>query len=208
MRLPDPPILLISDRKRAKAPLVEELVAAVVGGCRWIMLREKDLGEAEAAELLAALQAAFKGDDVCLTVNSAVGLAASCKLAGVHLPAAGSVATARRALGPAALIGQSAHSQAAVARAAGAGADYATISPVFSSISKDDSRPTLGVAGLAAAVAASGLPLIALGGVSQENAAACRRTGAAGVAVLGAVIGQASPADAMASVIKAWREAR
>jgi len=207
VRLPEPPILLISDRKRAKAPLATELAAAVAGGCRWIMLREKDLDAAALAALVGEVQAALKGRAVCLTVNGAVDLATPCGLAGVHLPAAGSVAGARQKLGAAALIGQSAHSLAAVELAASEGADYATLSPVFASISKDDSRQPLGEDGLAAAVAASPLPLIALGGVSQENAAACRRAGAAGIAVLGAVIGQPAPGDAMAGLVAAWNGA-
>jgi thiamine-phosphate pyrophosphorylase len=206
VRLPDPPILLISDRKRAKAPLVQELAEAVAGGCRWIMLREKDLDEGELAKLVGEVRRRIEGRGVCLTVNSAVDLVPRCQLAGVHLPADGCVGAARRELGAGVLIGQSAHNQAAIETAEREGADYATISPVFPSISKDDGRQALGIAGLTAAANASALPLIALGGVSQGEAAACRRAGAAGIAVLGAVIGQASPGAAMAEVLAAWRD--
>ena len=207
MRLPDPPILLISDRRRAKRPLPEELAAAAAGGCRWMMLREKDLPEQDLAALLSEVQAALAGYEVCLTVNSALGLVSRRGLSGLHLPATGAVREARRLLGSASLIGQSCHSLEAVLRAAEEGANYATISPVFPSISKDDSRQSLGVEILRKATIASPIPLLALGGVSQENIGVCRRSGVAGAVVLGAVLGQANPEGAMAEVIAAWENA-
>lgn len=156
--------------------------------------------------LVEEVQSALAGQDVFLTVNSAMGLVARLGLAGLHLPAAASLAAARRALGPDVLIGQSAHSLAAVTRAATA-ADYATISPVFSSISKDDSRESLGPKGLRAICRGSPIPLLALGGIALENLVTCRQAGAAGAAVLGAVIGQDDPEAAMADLIAAWHSA-
>ena len=57
MRLPDPPLLIISDRSQARRPLVEVAAAAFAGGCRWFSLREKDLPPQERRDLLAALVA-------------------------------------------------------------------------------------------------------------------------------------------------------
>ena len=55
MDLPDPPVLVISDRSQAPRPLLDIAEAAFAGGCRWFSLREKDLPPAERGELLAAL---------------------------------------------------------------------------------------------------------------------------------------------------------
>lgn len=63
---------------------------------------------------------------------------------GIHLPAQGSVAEARRVLGPGALVGISAHSVEDVAAAVGAGAYYATLSPIFPTSSKPGYGPALG----------------------------------------------------------------
>ena len=55
MKLPDPPLLVISDRIQARRPLTEIAAAAFRGGCRWFSLREKDLPAAERRALLADL---------------------------------------------------------------------------------------------------------------------------------------------------------
>jgi len=53
--LPDPPLLVISDRSQAKRPLIKVAEAAFAGGCRWFSLREKDLPAEERRALLAEL---------------------------------------------------------------------------------------------------------------------------------------------------------
>ena len=204
MKLPDPPVLLISDRKLAVRPLPQVLAEAVAGGCRWIMLREKDLPEEKLRQLLEQVLAALAGAEVSVMVNTTTALAERFSLAGVHLPAHQSLPAARESLGSAFLLGQSAHSLAAVQAAARQRADYVTLSPIFPSISKDDRREPLGLEGLAATVAAASLPVVALGGITKDNAASCRRAGAAGIAVLGSVMGHPQPGAAMAELIEAW----
>jgi thiamine-phosphate pyrophosphorylase len=140
-------------------------------------------------------------------VNTATALAKRFHLAGVHLPADQSLPAARHRLGGDFLLGQSAHNLAAVLAAARQGADYVTLSPIFPSISKDDRRRTLGPEGLAAMATATSLPVVALGGVTKDNAASCRRAGAAGIAVLGSVMGHPQPGAAMAELIGAWSAA-
>ena len=204
MKLPDPPVLLVSDRKLAVRPLPQVLAEAVAGGCRWIMLREKDLPEEELEQLLGQVLAALAGAEVSVMVNTATALAKRFHLAGVHLPADQSLQADRESLGSAFLLGQSAHNLAAVLAAERQGADYVTLSPIFPSISKDDRRRTLGCDLLAATAAAASLPVVALGGITKDNAASCRRAGAAGIAVLGSVMGHPQPGAAMAELIEAW----
>jgi thiamine-phosphate pyrophosphorylase len=69
-----------------------------------------------------------------------------------------------------------------------AGADYVTLSPIFASASKPGYGPALGLAGLAACVAACAGPVIALGGVTAATAPLCLAAGARGVAVMGEVM--------------------
>lgn len=100
---------------------------------------------------------------------------------GVHLPAH-ERAAAWRARVPG-LLGQSVHSIEEALVSAAAGADYVMLSPIFTPRSKpEDTRPTLGLDGLAAACAAIPIPVIALGGVGEENAEACFAAGACAVA--------------------------
>ncbi len=117
---------------------------------------------------------------------------------GVHLPARGSLAAARRVLGADALIGISAHDPDEVAAAAAAGADYATLSPVFLTSSKPGYGPALGLGALRGPWK---LPVLALGGVDAGNVAACVEAGAAGVAVMGEAMRATSPKDFMTALL-------
>jgi thiamine-phosphate pyrophosphorylase len=73
--------------------------------------------------------------------------------------------------------------------------DYATLSPIWATASKPGYGPALGIEGLAkAVVAVPELPVYALGGVMPGRASACIEAGAAGVAVMGAVMGAPDPA--------------
>jgi thiamine monophosphate synthase len=98
---------------------------------------------------------------------------------------------------PGSMVGRSCHSPAELARAAAEGCRWATLSPVFASCSKPAYGPPLGLG----ALAGSPLPTWALGGVGAPNAARCLRAGAAGIAVMGAVMGADDPARAVAGIL-------
>ena len=80
------------------------------------------------------------------------------------------------------MIGVSCHSLADVRQAEAEGADYAVFGPVFTPLSKSSVLDPRGLEGLAQAAAAVRIPVLALGGVTNENSAACISTGAAGIA--------------------------
>ncbi len=203
MRLPDPPFLVISDRSQAGQPLEQIAEAAFSGGCRWFSLREKDLPSAERRTLLATLVALGRRFDATVMVHDDIEAAVATGAAGVHLPSGGDPRAARARL-PGALIGASAHSGPEVASLLRAGADYVTVSPVFLTASKPGYGPALGLDQLAAITAAADGPVIALGGVSPDNAALCRAAGAHGIAVMGEVMRAADPQATVARLICAF----
>jgi thiamine-phosphate pyrophosphorylase len=127
--------------------------------------------------------------------------------AGVHLPQGRSVGLARQLLGPDSLIGVSVHSLEEARAASNAGADYATLSPVFVTESKPGYGPALGLAEFARIAEAVPLPLLALAGIDADNARACMAEGAAGIAVMGGVMRAADPAVAVAELIAALQNA-
>ncbi len=172
------------------------------------MVREKDLGETDLEELVRGLQAGLPVEDLVLIVNGAPQVAARCGLAGVHLPQGQSVAEARRILGESATIGVSVHDETEFAAAELDGADYVTLSPVFTSTSKGAHRPPLGLQRFAAMAGRAGLPVMALGGVTGSTAGDCRRAGAAGVAVLGPLMTAEDPARVVRELLEAWDGAR
>lgn len=198
--LPDPPLLLITDRGQARGDLAGVVAAACAAGCRWVSLREKDLPEAEQLALFARLRDATGPFGVVLTLHGPAMLAKAAGADGVHLAAGSDARVARALLGPGALIGLSTHAPGEGREAADV-LDYVTASPVFVTASKPGHGPALGLDGLAACVAASPMPVIALGGIDAGNAAACRRAGAAGIAVMGAVMRAAEPGAEIACLL-------
>jgi thiamine-phosphate pyrophosphorylase len=205
VRLPDPPLLVITDRRQARRPLEEIAEIIFAAGCRWLSLREKDLDAAARGLLLRRLVALGRPFGACVMVHEDIDAAVAAGAAGVHLPGGVSPDSARQRLGRHALIGCSCHDPAELAAAAGA--DYATLSPVFPSASKPGYGPALGLERFAAMAAGAPLPVIALGGVDVANAALCLRAGAAGIAVMGGVMAAADPFAVMAGLIKTLRAA-
>jgi thiamine-phosphate pyrophosphorylase len=195
VRLPDPPLLAITDRRQARRPLVETAEALFAGGCRWLSLREKDLPPEERLALLRRLVAL--GRRFGATVGIHDDIAAAANADALHLPEGALVRDARERLGPI-LVGISAHDAAGVARAAAAGADYATLSPIFASASKPEYGPALGLATLGDAARTAPLPILALGGIDERTIAAAIAAGAAGVAVMGELM-RASDAEKTAA---------
>jgi thiamine-phosphate pyrophosphorylase len=192
VRLPEPPLLVISDRSQAGLPLEQVAEAAFAGGCRWFSLREKDLPPAERRNLLAAVVALGRGFDATVMVHEDVEAVATAGAAGLHLPSGGDPRAARARL-PSALIGASAHSAQEASSLLRAGVDYVTVSPVFLSASKPGYGPALGLDGLAAVIAETAGPVVALGGITPDNAALCRAAGAYGIAVMGEVMRALDP---------------
>ena len=202
MNLPDPPVLVISDRSQARRPLIEVAEAVFGGGGRWFSLREKDLPAGERRALLMALVELAHRFGAVVTAHEDIGAVVTTGADGVHLPGGGDPRAARKRL-PSALIGVSAHSARDAAAALRAGADYVTVSPVFPTASKPGYGPALGLDGLARMVMAAPGPVLALGGVTPDNAALCRAAGAGGIAVMGEVMRADDPRAIVAQLIRA-----
>jgi thiamine-phosphate pyrophosphorylase len=200
--LPVPPLLVISDRRQARQPLQQVVEAAFAGGCRWFSLREKDLPPDERRALLGALVTLGHRFGAVVTAHEDIEAVAAVGADGVHLPSGGSPVAARARL-PGALIGASAHSADEAAAVARAGADYVTASPVFVTASKPGYGPALGLDGLARIVAAARGPVVALGGITAENAGLCCDVGARGIAVMGEVMRAVNPQATVEHILRA-----
>jgi thiamine-phosphate pyrophosphorylase len=199
--LPVPPLLVISDRRQARQPLQQVVEAAFAGGCRWFSLREKDLPAEDRHALLADLVALGRRYGAVVIAHEDVEAVAAVGADGVHLPSGGSLVAARARL-PGALIGASAHTADEAAALLRAGADYVTLSPVFLTASKPGYGPVLGLDGLARIVAQVPGDIVALGGITPENAAACLAAGARGIAVMGEVMRAADPQATVEHILR------
>ena len=150
-----------------------------VGMADCVQIRDKELA---ARELITVVRRAVHTMGRVL-VNSRVDVAIAAGAAGVHLPA-GSIAPSvwRRITPEGFLIGVSCHSLEEVVRAEQGGADYVMFGPVFAPLSKTSDLAPRGLEELARVSRAVRIPVLALGGITWENAEACVEAGAAGVA--------------------------
>jgi thiamine-phosphate pyrophosphorylase len=193
VRIPVPPLLLVTDRSQARLPLEDVIERACAGGCRWVSVREKDLPAHEQIALARSLAPIAQRYGARLTLHGDADVARTAGVDGVHLSAAGDAAAARAVLGPRALVGISIHSAAEAAALDPRMVDYAIAGPAFLTASKPGYGPALGPNGLAATCRATGVPIVAIGGIEAENVGDLIKAGAAGVAVMGSVMRSAAP---------------
>lgn len=208
MILPDPPLLVITDRKQASTGLVSIATAVLNAGCRWISVREKDLPPAEQLALTRELLAIARDFRAVLTLHDNAALAKSSGAHGVHLSEGSDPSTARAALGATALVGISIHGGAQIRALDPAMVDYAIAGPVYVSPSKPGYGPALGSEGLRALVSQARIPVIGIAGIEPGNAADVMATGATGIAVMGGVMRAADPGAHMRALLDALAAAR
>jgi thiamine-phosphate pyrophosphorylase len=174
-----PRLLVLTDRSQATVPLRDAVAAAVDGGARAVVLREKDLPDDERDRLADQLRALL---DPVGGLLIRAGAGGSRGAPAVHLAARDPLPHSRPAL-----VGRSCHSLREVTEARAEGCDYVMISPVFATTSKPGYGPALGLEGLAALIPAAP-PSYALAGVGVADVAGCLAAGAHGVAVMGPVM--------------------
>jgi thiamine-phosphate pyrophosphorylase len=170
------------DALRQEDVLKEKVRAAFAAGVSFVQVREKDLGGARLAALVAELARQPEKQDTQLLVNERLDVALSSGADGVHLPSESMpVSEARRLAGSGNWVGVSCHGASDVERAEREGASYVLLSPVFETPSKPGVQP-LGLDLFKAICRSVLIPVFALGGITASNAEACIRAGAAGVA--------------------------
>lgn len=189
---------------------VDVLRQAIAGGITLFQFREKGTG---ALAGTARIALAERLREVCgqhgipFIVNDDVELAVALQADGVHVGQDDADAALVRArIGPGRMLGVSAHSVAEARRAVQAGADYLGVGPMYPTRSKADAHAVLGPAGIAELRAAGiAVPLVGIGGIGADTAAAVMAAGADGVAVISAVAGAADVRAAAAELAAAVR---
>lgn len=180
----------ITDDTLLAGRLLPAVAAALAGGCRIVQYRSKHGYTARQLDEASALAALCRRHDAWLLVNDYPELARRCGAHGVHLGQGDTaLADARALLGPDAIIGITCHADLDLARAAAAGgANYVAFGRFFPSGTKPDAPPAP-LSLLRAARGCLPVPLVAIGGITLDNAACLRRAGADALAVAGDLFG-------------------
>ncbi len=166
---------------------------ACEGGAHVVQLRDKSLGDDDFLKIALRIAAICRRHEATFIVNDRVEIAREVG-AGVHLGRGdATIAEARAVLGPRAVIGMSAGSVEEAFAVQAAGAAYLGFGHIFPTTSKPKETPAVGVELLAAVARQSSLPVIAIGGITESNAARVMSSGAWGIAVIGAVCGSDDP---------------
>lgn len=184
-------LLLVTDRSRARSvPLSEIVSRACRAGVRAVQLRDKHLLARPLLGVAKSLRGITADHGARLLVNDRPDIALAVGADGVHCPENGfPPSIARRILGRWALVGMSTHSVEAALRAQREGADYILFGPVYGTWSKGTGGSAQGPEAIRRIVSEVDVPVYAVGGITPERAAVCVEHGAAGVAVISAIIG-------------------
>lgn len=180
--------------------LTRKIAEIAAAGVDWVQIREKDLTARELASLtrkslrIAASSSAKSFRATRVLVNDRLDAAIAERAAGVHLGEKSlPVAEAKRlvesalrkqAVDETFLIGVSCHSIESAQAAERSGADYIFFGPVFTTPSKELFGPPQGAEFLARVCRAVSIPVLAIGGITVETAAACLAAGASGIAAI------------------------
>jgi len=202
-----PFVSVITDDALAGERITAIIEAACAAGCHMVQLRQRRLPASDLLALARSLRELTTATGTLLVINDRIDIALAVGADGVHLPAAGmSPARARRLLGPTRIVGRSAHSADEIAAFARADAevDYLQFGPVYATASKAGYGRPQGLARLGEAVDAAGqVPVIAVGGIEENRVAEVMSRGAAGVAVIAAVMASNDPGAATGALVSA-----
>lgn len=203
-------VYVLTDRQAARGrPQLALVAAALRGGATAVQLRDKTASGRELHALARGLAELCAARGALFLVNDRLDVALACGADGVHLGLDDLPAAAARVIaGPDFVIGASAATPAEVAAAEAAGADYVGVGPVFATGSKGDAGEPIGPEGLAAVARSAGLPVVAIGGLGADNAHLALEAGAAGVAVISAVMGAVDVTGACERLAHAVRSAQ
>jgi thiamine-phosphate pyrophosphorylase len=170
--------------------LVPMVLEAVLGGVSIVQLRAKNLGTRDFLHLALRLSDLLCGLRVPLLINDRTDIALACGADGAHLGQDDLPADAARGLlGKSKIIGISVNTIEEAQEAERLGADYVGLGPIYATNTKDTELPVLGPEGIRRMSRRIGIPIIAIAGINAANAVDVMKAGAAGIAVVSAVLG-------------------
>ncbi len=185
---------------------------ALEGGCRWVQLRMKGVPypDEDSMEIAFEAKRLCREHDAVFIIDDDVALVKVVQADGVHLGKRDiSIEVARKILGSRYIIGGTANTFADVKALHKAGANYIGCGPFRFTTTKRGLAPVLGLEGYRSIVEqmkAEGinLPIVAIGGITEQDVTDIMQTGVSGIAVSGAVLNADNPIEAMRRIGRFW----
>ncbi len=198
-------LYLVTDRSALPATSLQDAVeSCLAAGLKAVQLREKDMVVRDLLGLAHTLRDSTRRHGAKLLINDRADVALAIGADGVQRAGTSLPVSALRAISPSGfLIGASVHAVDEARAAESAGADFLLFGPVYDTPSKRQHGPPQGLAALEQVSSALGIPVFGVGGVTPDRVAEVMRTGAAGVAVIGAILAAERPADAVKAFLDA-----
>jgi thiamine-phosphate pyrophosphorylase len=202
---------LVTDSKLCGARGVADVVrSAIQGGVSVVQLRDPDAKTGQLVEQARALLALLRPAGIPLIINDRVDIALAVGADGVHVGQLDmNVADVRALVGSELIVGLSVSTLAQLEHSASVltAVDYLGVGPIFATQTKPDAANPIGPQGLAAVVAHTQLPVVAIGGLRRDNAAQAIRAGAKGVAVVSEICCASDPALSTRELARVVHEA-
>jgi thiamine-phosphate pyrophosphorylase len=176
---------------------VKDVDAALRGGVSMVQLREKELGTRDFFDLAREMRQLTDRYGVPLVINDRLDIALACGADGLHIGQGDlPVQAVRRVAGKRLFVGVSCGSILEAEAAEAEGADYIGVGPVFQTGSKSDAGAALGTETLARIIRSVAIPTVAIGGITVNDVPCVLRAGAAGIAVISAILQKEDKAGA------------
>lgn len=183
-------VYAITDAKLARGRSHQQVIAAAIrGGATIVQYREKNASTRRMIDDAHALRDLCRANGVPFIVNDRVDVALAVDADGVHVGQDDMPASlARKLIGREKILGVSAENEEQARAAIADGADYVGAGAVFATATKADANQPIEIAGLLKIARVCTLPMVGIGGINSSNAASVIRAGAAGVAVISAIV--------------------
>jgi thiamine-phosphate pyrophosphorylase len=170
--------------------LKEKVEEAILGGATMIQLREKNISEDEYVALAKEIKEVTDRYNIPLIINDHVDVALACDAAGVHVGQQDmAAALVREKIGPEKILGVSVQTVEQAILAEKAGADYLGVGSIFPTSTKKDAA-LVSIETLKAICDSVNIPIVAIGGINEENIIKLKGSGIAGISVVSAIFAQ------------------
>jgi thiamine-phosphate pyrophosphorylase len=201
LRLPSPLYAILDRSVTGGRPLIDLLDLVLSGGCRLIQLREKTMAPLDLLPVARQLAQRCREVGALFIVNDRADIAVAAEADGVHVGQDDMPAReARRLLRPGMVVGVSTHDEDQARAAVSEGADYVAVGSIFPTTSRAEFQ-LVGTDLIRRVRPAIPVPLVAIGGITVDNAAEVIRAGADGVAVISAICAQPDPEAATRTLL-------